>query len=448
MKVSNYNVLVAMDEDTVLYNTLYGSVTRITAADLPGVRRALAHPEGASEGVLATLLTQRHFVSADTDEYEIVLRRRQAGVRSRGRLDVIVMPTLECNFECVYCYEQRVAGRMSPEVEERLVRWFKREMPTAGLTLLHWFGGEPLLDVDLMVRLTRHCQQIAAAANVRFWAHVTTNGSLLAGARLERLLDADIVEYQITLDGPAATHDVLRPMAGGRPSFDRVQQNIVGALVRDERVVVTLRVNVNHENIAEVPALLTQFPESIRGRLRLAIEPIFGNECVSATANLSPENLSVAMGWLYDTARDLGYEVSAVETRLLTGRKTYCYAEREREFVFGPTGAVFKCAAGSFARQDRLADLAEDGTVLDYEGRWAHWMSFGDRFSPRCHDCVYLPICMGGCRQSQAVDGVETCTLVPFNSKYVLKQIALTGQVDRAMPAFLQLKEVNHADRG
>jgi len=44
---------------------------------------------------------------------------------------------------------------MGPEVEARLVRWFERELPTVRLTLLHWFGGEPLLDTRLIRRVSQ-----------------------------------------------------------------------------------------------------------------------------------------------------------------------------------------------------------------------------------------------------------------------------------------------------
>lgn len=300
MKPSTYNVYVPVGEDTVLYNTLYGSVTRITGADLPRVRAALDRPAGAGAEDLATLIAQRHVVPNETDELVIVRHRRRRGIDGTGRLDVIVMPTMECNFDCVYCYETRVPGRMSAAVEARLVRWLEREMPTATLTLFHWFGGEPLLDVDLVIRVTERCNSIAAGAGVRFWPHVTTNGALLSGRRRERLLVAGIVEYQVTLDGTARTHDRLRPFASGRPSFARVHANVVDALNADERVVITLRVNVNNDDLGDVPELLESFPEALRPRLRLALEPIFGDSCAAAAAGMTPESLSLAMSELYE----------------------------------------------------------------------------------------------------------------------------------------------------
>jgi uncharacterized protein len=225
----------------------------------------------------------------------------------------------------------------------------------------------------------------------------------------------------------------MRPLRGGGPSFEVIVQNVINALQVDPDVRMTLRVNINQDNMAEVTKLFDYFPAEIRPRLSLAVEPIFGDPQVSATANLERSAISEGIGEIFKVAESYGFEMSISKTMLLTGRRIYCYAERKRQFIFSPSGSVFKCAEGSFADEDRFGTLAEDGTISEYENRWRDWMKFGEQFSDECSHCVYLPLCMGGCRKVQAFGDGRNCTLIPTNTTYVLKQVSLSGNIAEAM---------------
>jgi uncharacterized protein len=429
LKASRYNVW-AYDKrgGLLLYNTLYGSVTHFAAEEVCELEQALEDPDGAASTFLDGLMTQRHIIDDDDDELSIVTERRRRGISGQGRLDVVVMPTLDCNFDCAYCYEQREAGsRMSADVERRLVSWLVREIPSAVMLMLHWFGGEPLYDVPLIVRVTNRCREVGAVHGTHIAPHVTTNGYLLDGWRRDQLLANGIKDFQVTIDGPAQTHDAMRPLRGGQPTFKRVFRNVIDTVRADPEVGMTLRVNVNHKNLDHVESLLAAFDADVRSRLRFVVEPIFGDGCVSATGNLPATRLASRMTDLYAEAARLGFEVSAANAGLLTGRLTYCYAERNRQIVVSHTGSVFKCAAGSFDEKDRLAQLTDDGRLLSHQGAWERWMSFGEAFAERCQACPYLPVCMGGCRKVSMQSDTDVCTLVPSNASYALKQISLAG---------------------
>lgn len=428
MRPSRFNVIVPVATGgQVLFNTLRGSLTRISVDEVISVATAFDEPDNAPLEVTAVLSAQGHLIEDDVDELAIVTNRRVKGIADRARLDVVVMPTLDCNFDCHYCYETHTHGqRMTPMTEQSLIRWLEREIPSARLVLLHFFGGEPLLDTDLIARVTNACHRASDSHRTVLAVNITTNGYLLNGKRRDLILQAGIRDFQITLDGPARTHDLMRPLAGGRPSHARVFANIVATLEADARVFITLRVNVNHTNIDAVEELLVQFPNHVRSRLRLVLEPIFGGDAVAATKNIAPELLSARLADLYRAGADLGYEVSASSSSLTPGRSTYCYAERDRQVVVAPSGSVFKCAAGSFDEQDRLGTLTPEGSIAT-EAPWDSWMERGNAFPQHCQRCVYLPLCMGGCRKVQVQEPGAACTLVPSNAAYVLKQIALTG---------------------
>ena len=360
-------------------------------------------------------MAQNHVVDDECDEGEILARRRSAGIHGRGRLDVTVLTTMDCNFDCVYCYETRQPdSRMTEATERRLLRWFQRELPTARLTLLHWFGGEPLLDTPLIHRLSKQCTQIVADAGGTLALHVTTNGYLLNGWRRELLSEAGIREFQITVDGPPRTHNLMRPLRGGRPTFDRIVQNINETLSHYPAARITLRVNINQDNVEVVSEVFDYFPPELRPRLRLALEPIFGDNCVSATANLDGQHLSSRMVDLFEEAGALGFEVSASATKLLTGRRTYCYAERERQYVFGPSGARSSNARPAPSAKTIVSESSpRPARSWDIRTAGPPGCSWEIASHPTVRNASTCPLCMGGCRRMQAVDDAAKCTLVP-----------------------------------
>ncbi len=442
----NIEVLHPDTRDTILYNSLYGSVTAWDSSEIPAVRAVLDAPDTAGpaqNAIVATLREQKHLVTVDTDEIAMVEGRKRLGVLDQNRLDVILMPTLDCNFACSYCYETRQASRMSPAIEAAVTAWLEAQIPRYKLTLLHWFGGEPLIAQDQVARISARALAAAKTAHAQCAIHVTTNGYLLTPNRLPDLLDAGIRDFQVTLDGPAETHDRLRVLRNGGGTFQRIFTNVVALARADERVRVSLRVNFNHTNLDLVPALLQAFPSDVRPRLRPVLEPIFGSCSLSATDNLPASEISELMASHYRMAAELGYWVPPGTAGTTPGKLVYCYAERENQVVINFNGDVFKCTVCDFRPEERVGHLESGGILVKDKEKWPEWVSESNLFDEQCYSCKYLPLCMGGCRKSR-LQGTGTgsfCTLVPTNASYVLKQVAFGsfGQVlhaahDRANP--------------
>ena len=79
---------------------------------------------------------------------------RLSGLSNR-RLHLILMPTERCDFRCVYCYEDFVAGRMPRAVIDGVIALIERRAPTLDRLELEWFGGEPLLALDVIEEVSR-----------------------------------------------------------------------------------------------------------------------------------------------------------------------------------------------------------------------------------------------------------------------------------------------------
>lgn len=131
--------------------------------------------------------------------------------------------THNCNLRCRYCY----AGRkwqhsMSFDTARRGMDLAIAEgQRMEGAVDLSFFGGEPLLEWDLLRRCYDYMQAHAPAdpAPVRYG--LTTNMTLLTPDKLEWLAERDF-KLGLSIDGSPAMHDLNRRFASGRGSHEAI----------------------------------------------------------------------------------------------------------------------------------------------------------------------------------------------------------------------------------
>lgn len=430
MKSSQYNIFIDCPEtdEITLHNTLYGSTTVWKWNEIGSVKNILAEPDKytGKNVIKNVLIDQKNLINKNTDEIAIVENRKYLGIKDENRLDVIILPTLDCNFSCVYCYESRGSSKMTDKTEISVKKWLEMQIPKYKVVMLHWFGGEPLLGYKRIVSISQYAATLAAKSAVSCIIHITTNGYLLNEMRSKELIDTGIYDFQITVDGHPETHDQLRILRNGKGTFKRLFKNINLLARTDERVKISLRVNFNHNNLHAIPSLLEMFPIDVRPHLRVVYEPIFGHCSLNATDNLPSKEISEAMTKYYKLAAQLGYDVLLGQANIYTGKLVYCYAERENQFIINYTGDVYKCSVSKFTPEERVGHINKDGMFIKQDDQWNQWVN-SDYFEKNCYTCVYLPLCMGGCRKTriQQKGTGSYCSLIPTNTSYILKQIAL-----------------------
>jgi len=415
MRASIFNISAPFPEtdEILLFNTSTGALISVPSGvgDLVG---RLTTPGGAIGDISpATLaeLTDLGFVLPDgADEVGAVIERNRLGIADPNRLDVFILPNMNCNFACPYCYEEHAPSRLDEETERRIISWFETNAPNYKVVLLSWFGGEPLLSFETVLRIQRRVHEICRDAGVTFNSHITTNGYLLTPERAEALCAADLLSYQITIDGPPDVHNVRRVLKGPGDSFERVFGNLCALARADSRANIKLRVNFDATTIERIPELLEMVPKDIRPRLHPVLERLFDQGHLFI--GKSPRWIAQKTEEAYDAARRLGFAVTT--TPLVPERLTYCYADRESQVLFTHRGDVFKCTVSEFRPDQRLGFLDDDGRIVWEGTRHQDWMDV-PALDDDCMSCTYLPMCMGGCRKNRAESGHAgaDCTL-PF----------------------------------
>lgn len=407
------------DGSMVLVNSLSGAVDVVDAQTRPAVQKLLNNEPVAGQEALANALERRgHLFSSPTGERTVAERLSKTADEVFGQqaTNVVICPTLVCNFRCVYCFESEQSRSQSRTMTSEMVDTiFDVALPDiverSGCQApeISLFGGEPLLPVTRGV--VERCLQRAGELGLPLSA--TTNGSHIVRFHdLWQRYPGTMVSMQVTLDGPGRFHDIRRPYRGGRGSFAAVVDGIQCAL--DDGIRIALRVNLDAQNLSGLPEL-AQF---IKARswhenplFMSDVAPVTDHLCSGSIPNYLEEDElvrrllpmldadpSLREVFGFKTFRVLNHLIAVVE-----GRKEfesfaafhYCEANRGGFFTFCPDGLVYPCpesvgdhrvAIGTFFPQYRLEEAALSG-----------WRSRTTDTIPKCSTCSVAGFCGGGC---------------------------------------------------
>ncbi len=129
--------------------------------------------------------------------------------------------TRDCNLRCAYCYAgHKVRESMTEETARRAVDFAveRHAKAKSGEPLvLGFFGGEPLLEWNLLMSTDAYAEKRCAEAGIRLRRTVTTNLTLLTPERAAWLKERDY-RVGLSIDGDRPAHDRFRRYADGTSS--------------------------------------------------------------------------------------------------------------------------------------------------------------------------------------------------------------------------------------
>ena len=131
-----------------------------------------------------------------------------------------------CNLNCEYCFAsqgkyQGERALMSFEVGKRALDFLIENSGDRRNLEVDFFGGEPLMNWDVVKRLVLYARSIEKEKGKNFRFTLTTNGMLI---------DDDVIDFSnkemhnvvLSLDGRKEIHDSVRVDFGGKGSFDTI----------------------------------------------------------------------------------------------------------------------------------------------------------------------------------------------------------------------------------
>jgi uncharacterized protein len=144
----------------------------------------------------------------------------------------------KCNLACTYCYEygeerpdpkrpdgSKPSSNMTPETAKRSVDLLLEESGGRGAVTVTYFGGETLLNFDVVRSATLHAEERARELGMQVNFSLTTNATLLTPPIVEFLVEHGF-GVQVSIDGTPDDHDRHRTYASGRGSYTVVRENV------------------------------------------------------------------------------------------------------------------------------------------------------------------------------------------------------------------------------
>lgn len=143
----------------------------------------------------------------------------------------------DCNLACTYCFE--LEGRkncnkhMTKEVARKGLEYLCENAIKNGED--HFsamlFGGEPLINPDIVEEILRYGVELARKNNIHFTASMVTNATILTDRIkyiLSKYMHTTQLNVQLSVDGIKEIHDQYRVTKGGKGSFDMIEKNLDG----------------------------------------------------------------------------------------------------------------------------------------------------------------------------------------------------------------------------
>jgi len=131
-----------------------------------------------------------------------------------------------CNLNCSYCFASQGKYHgdraiMSFEVGKRALDFLIENSGTRRNLEVDFFGGEPLMNWDVVKDLVKYARSVEKEHNKNFRFTLTTNGMLI---------DEDVIAFAnkemsnvvLSLDGRKEIHDLTRVDYAGNGSYDRI----------------------------------------------------------------------------------------------------------------------------------------------------------------------------------------------------------------------------------
>ena len=310
-----------------------------------------------------------------------------------------------CNLNCSYCFasQGKYHGEravMSFEVGKRALDFLIENSGTRHNLEVDFFGGEPLMNFDVVKQLVAYARSIEKEKGKNFRFTLTTNGVLV---------DDDVIEWAnrecanvvLSLDGRKEVHDRFRVDFAGNGSWEKIVpkfQKFVEARGGKEYYMRGTFTHANPDFLEDIKQMLDL------GFNELSMEPVV---CAKGDPSaLTDEDMEIVMKQYEDLAtlmlkRDeegrpftfYHYMIDLTGGPCIYKRISGCGSGTEYMAVT-PWGDLYPCHQFVGEERFKLGDIWSGVTNTEVQGEFAACNVYAH---PECRDCWARLYCSGGC---------------------------------------------------
>ena len=310
-----------------------------------------------------------------------------------------------CNLNCAYCFasQGKYHGKravMSFEVGKRALDFLIENSGTRRNLEVDFFGGEPLMNFEVVKQLVAYARSIEKQHNKNFRFTLTTNGLQI---------DDDVIEFAnrecsnvvLSLDGRKEIHDRYRVDYSGRGSWDRIVpkfQKLVNARGGKNYYMRGTFTHLNPDFLNDIKQMLDL------GFTELSMEPVV---CAPGDpSELTAQDLTIVLEQYEKLAelmikrKDEGrpftfyhYMLDLTDGPCIYKRISGCGSGTEYMAVT-PWGDLYPCHQFVGDEKFKLGNIWDGVTNKEIQNEFAACNVYAH---PECRDCWARLYCSGGC---------------------------------------------------
>ena len=310
-----------------------------------------------------------------------------------------------CNLNCEYCFASQgkyhgERALMSFEVGKRALDFLIENSGTRHNLEVDFFGGEPLMNWDVVKQLVAYAREQEKIHNKNFRFTLTTNGMLI---------DDDVIEFSnkemsnvvLSLDGRKEVHDRLRKDYTGKGSYDIIVPKFKEFVERRGNKSYYMRGTFTHAN--------TDFTNDIfhmadMGFKELSMEPVV---CAPSDASaLTEADLPVLFEQYEILAKEMikrkregrpftfyHYMLDLKHGPCIYKRISGCGSGTEYVAVT-PTGDIYPCHQFVGDAKYLLGNIYDGISNTEVQNEFKLCNAYARK---ECEDCWAKLYCSGGC---------------------------------------------------
>ena len=305
--------------------------------------------------------------------------------------------TQQCNMRCKYCYIWKKDAKISASTANKIIDFMFKNNPSEEKIEFGFFGGEPLLEFDLIKQITYMIEHHSSYKKEKIVLSVVTNGTIFSD-EIGAYLNKHNIGFCVSCDGPAYVQDVFRCFPDGGRSSETVNKNIQRAM----KVFPTIPVNAvfHPKTIKYLPEVVDYFVSL--GLKQIHLNPDFSAPWSKKEIDLLPEIFNqIANKYIsYYLSGDPKF-ISLIDSKVaLILRGGYGPLEKCRmgrgEYAFTPSGNIFPCERliGSDEAEDKCIGNIDEG--IDISRMICH-LAPGESINRECISCSLKNYCMNWC---------------------------------------------------
>ena len=406
--------------ELLVLNTFTGKLYKVHSKNAKMVNDILQQRNIDENKVpLYSLISEKLLVPSTADEYAY-FRSCCSNIIHQSELGLTILPTHQCNCRCVYCYENFNGGIMSSLVQDNLIKFVKNQINRYASLNVSWFGGEPLLAMDVIKKLSQNFINLCRIRKKQYGASITTNGTLLTIEVFRELQKCRVYTYQITIDGTKEIHDAQRPLTTGGSSYDLIIDNLVRIkqTIRVNSFKIFVRINLTKSSLNNIDDYIHTieelFGDDPRFIIHFNVAGNWGGDRIGGFLDellTQSDNVSDKIKYSLDKLNSI-FPVQNVDNSY---RGSFCFSPGCNvgycnHFTIDTNGQVFKCAQIIRDSIPKIGDLGVYPFVWDeYENSKWVYLASNESVSEKCQKCCLLPT---GCYH------YNNCIVAQYKNKY------------------------------